>query len=93
MLLSNVIEYVISSSSFISVPSSGLAIFVNSRCGLCTSTISSFVGSSSTYAILLISFVNRSPSSSSTVTTKLTVVSEFLSTSTTIPVSNSFSSY
>ena len=93
LLLSNVIVYVISSSIFTSAPSCGSAVFVNSRLGLCTSIVSSFVGSSSTYAVFIIVLSNTSSPNSSTVTTKVTVSVEFLSTFTSIPVSNSFSSY
>ena len=93
VLLSNVIVYVISSFNFTSAPDSGYAVFVNLRSALFTTFNVVFVEFPSTIAVFLISFVNNPLVNSSTVTSKLTVVSEFLATFTCIPVSKLVSVY
>ena len=92
-LLSNVIVYVISSFSFTSAPACGSADFVNLRSALFTTFNVSFVSIPSTVALFLISFVNNPSANSSTVTSKVTVVIDCLSTFTVIPDSKLDSVY
>ena len=85
LLLSSVIMYVISCPS-ITFPSAGSAVLCAFTFGLFTVFVSSPVGSPSTIAVLFISFVNVSASSSSTVTSNVTSLFEYGCTFTVIPL-------
>ena len=86
VLLSSVMQYVISSSVVTFVPLAGLADLLISTFGLFTVSVISVVGVPSTVAVFLIVLSNVSAGSSSTVTSKLSVAFPYAGTFTVIPL-------